>query len=124
MRKPKAKVVSGNYMDKIPHIAENHEWRELDDGIVEVDMLHKGFYAKIAQKFFHRPRVSHIDLDKQGSFVFRQIDGRRTVGQLAQRMKEQFGDGAEPLYERLVHYMQILHNNKFILFQGKDRVKP
>ena len=48
MRKPKAKVVSGNYMDKIPHIAENHEWRELDDGIVEVDMPHKGFYAKIA----------------------------------------------------------------------------
>ena len=31
-RKPKAKVVSGNYMDKIPHISEGHEWRELDDG--------------------------------------------------------------------------------------------
>ena len=54
-RKPKAKVVSGNYMDKIPHISEGHEWRELDDGNVEVDMPHKGFYAKIAQKFFHKP---------------------------------------------------------------------
>lgn len=26
-RKPKAKVVSGNYMDKIPHISEGHEWK-------------------------------------------------------------------------------------------------
>ena len=40
-RKPKAKVVSGNYMDKIPHISEGHEWRELDDGNVEVDMPHR-----------------------------------------------------------------------------------
>lgn len=42
-RKPKAKVVSGNYMDKIPYISDGHEWRELDDGNVEVDMPHKGF---------------------------------------------------------------------------------
>ena len=53
-RKPKAKVVSGNYMDKIPYISDGHEWRELDDGNVEVDMPHKGFYAKIAQKFYRR----------------------------------------------------------------------
>lgn len=47
-------------MDKIPHISEGHEWRELDDGNVEVDMPHKGFYAKIAQKFFHKPWRSVI----------------------------------------------------------------
>ena len=61
-RKPKAKVVSGNYMDKIPHISEGHEWRELDDGNVEVDMPHKGFYAKIAQKFFHNRRSVILNL--------------------------------------------------------------
>ena len=45
------------------------------------------------------------------------------MGELSQRMKAQFGDGAEPLYDRLVKYMQILRNNEFILFQGKDKVK-
>lgn len=39
-------------------------------------------------------------------------------------MKARFGDDAEPLYDRLVKYMQILHNNEFILFVGKDKVKP
>ena len=51
------------------------------------------------------------------------INGERTVGQLAQQLKEQFGDQAEPLYDRLVKYMQILRNNEFILFRGKDKVK-
>ena len=46
------------------------------------------------------------------------------MGALAQHMKDRFGDGAEPLYDRLVHYMQILRNNRFVLFAGKDKVKP
>ena len=73
---------------------------------------------------FTPPRVSHIKLDEYGSFLWKEIDGKRTVGDLALRMKAQFGAGAEPLYDRLVKYMQILRNNQFILFQGKDKVAP
>ena len=87
-------------------------------------MVHRGFYDRIAQKFFHTPRVSHIALDEYGSFLWKEIDGVQSVGALAQRMKARFGDDAEPLYDRLVKYMQILHNNEFILFVGKDKVKP
>lgn len=114
---------NNNYLDFIPIINPQNDWSEDEEGIVTIHMVHRGFYAAIAQKFFHTPRVSHIKLDEYGSFLWKELDGRRSVGQLAQRMKEQFGDKAEPLYDRLVHYMQILHNNKFILFQGKDRVK-
>ena len=114
---------NNNYLDFIPIINPQNDWSEDEEGVVTIHMVHRGFYAAIAQKFFHTPRVSLIKLDEYGSFLWKELDGRRTVGQLAQRMKEQFGDKAEPLYDRLVHYMQILHNNKFILFQGKDRVK-
>ena len=113
-----------NYLEFIPAISEKNSWDKDETGKVTIHMVHRGFYAAIAQKFFHTPRVSHIKLDKYGSFLWKEIDGKRTVGQLAQRMKEQFGERAEPLYDRLVHYMQILRNNQFILFQGKDRVKP
>ena len=113
-----------NYLDFIPVINSQNDWSEDEEGIVTIHMVHRGFYATIAQKFFHTPRVSHIKLDEYGSFLWKEIDGKRTVGQLAERMKEQFGERAEPLYDRLVHYMQILRNNQFILFQGKDRVKP
>lgn len=107
-----------NYLDYVPVISDKHTW-SVEDGKVTIHMEHRGFYAWLAQKFFNRPRVSHIDLDKHGSFIFQQIDGQRTVGELAELMHAQFGQDAEPLYDRLVKYMQILHNNGFIRYAGK-----
>lgn len=108
-----------NYLDYIPAISPKNTWDADEAGIVTVHMVHRGFYATIAQKFFHRPRVSHIHLDELGSFIFRNIDGQRTVEDIAQLVKGEFGQKAEPLYERLVQYMKILKNNGFILYAGK-----
>jgi hypothetical protein len=101
-----------NYLDYIPVVKS--DWDDGENGLVTVHMVHRGFYAWVAQKFFHRPRVSHIDLDTLGSFVFRHIDGQRTVGDLAELVKAEFGEAAEPLYDRLVQYLKILRNNGFI----------
>lgn len=116
-----AKTKAENYLDYVPVTNPGNNWDE-KDGIVTIHMIHRGFYAKIAQKFFHTPRVSNIDLDGYGSFLWKQIDGERTVGELAKRMQSQFGEDAEPLYDRLVQYVQILRNNRFILLRGRDRV--
>ena len=114
-----AKKAQTNYLDYIPVISDKNTWSE-EDGKVTVHMVHRGFYASIAQKFFHRPRVSHIALDEMGSFIFPLLDGQRTVEDIAQLVKAEFGDRAEPLYDRLVKYLQILRNNGFIRFKGKD----
>lgn len=116
-----AKKNSENYLDYIPVIDPRNTW-DAEDGKVTIHMVHRGFYAAIAQKVFHTPRVSHIDLDNYGSFLWTRIDGKKTVGDLAQEMKAHFGQDAEPLYDRLVKYMQILRNNHFILLGGKDKV--
>ena len=110
-----------NYLDYVPAISRRNTWDVGENGMVTVHMVHRGFYAWIAQKFFHRPRVSHIDLDAIGSFIFPRMDGRRTVGELAELVRAQFGKDAEPLYDRLVKYMQILRSNGFIYYAGKDR---
>lgn len=73
------------------------------------------------QKFFHTPRISHIHLDRYGSYLWQQIDGQKDVGQLADDMREHFGETAEPLYDRLIQYMQTLRNHRFVSFQEKDR---
>ena len=110
-----------NYLDYIPVVSEKHTWDVEDDGSVTIHMVHRGFYAAIAQKLFHRPRVSHIHLDEVGSFIFPYLDGQRTVGDIAALVHEEFGEAAEPLYDRLVQYMKILHNNGFIRYAGKDK---
>jgi len=77
-----------NYLDYIPAVSTKNSWDADAEGNVTIHMVHRGFYAWIAQKVFHRPRVSHIDLDEMGSFIFPLIDGERTVGQIAQLVRE------------------------------------
>lgn len=112
-----------NYLDLIPVKNDINTWDTNAQGTVTIHMVHRGVYAWIAQTFFHRPRISHIDLDQYGSFLWQQIDGKTSVGQLAQQLHDQFGQNADPLYDRLVKYMQILRNNRFILFCDKDRIR-
>ena len=112
-----------NYLDYVPAISPLNDWDvDEDDGLVTVHMVHRGFYAYIAQKFFRRPRVSHIHLDTNGSFIFRHINGKRTVNDIAELVKAEFGQDAEPLYDRLVKYMQILYEHKFIYYVGKGKM--
>ena len=109
-----------NYLDFIPILAAKHQWTSDEDGNVTIHMVHDGVFDRIAQKFFHRPGISHIKLDELGGFVWRQIDGQHTVGQIADRVKKQFGNEAEPLYDRLVQFMKILYNNGFISYRKKS----
>ena len=119
MRKKKAE----NYLDYVPVRNGRNTW-DVHGGTVTIHMAHRGIYHAAAQKLFHTPRVSHIELDVYGSFLWQRMDGQAAVGQLAQAMKDRFGQDAEPLYDRLVQYVQILRNNELILFRGRDKVRP
>ena len=110
-----------NYLTYIPMISPLNRW-EQEGGRVTIHMTHRGVFAAIAQRFFHRPRVSRINLDQLGSFVFPLLDGQRTVQDIAHLVHEKFGAQAEPLYPRLIQYLKILRNNGFIYYVGKDRI--
>ena len=109
-----------NYLDYIPAVSRRNTWEADKAGMVTIHMIHRGFYAWLAQWLFRRPRVSHIRLDAMGSFVFQCIDGKRTVGALAELVKAEFGEDAEPLDGRLVQYLKILRNNGLIDYVEKD----
>lgn len=104
-----------NFLDFVPEYSDKITWSQKDEAVT-VDMYHKGFFPWIAQRFFKKPKVSHISLDKLGSFIWLQINGKATVYDIADLVKNKFGEEAEPLYPRLVKYMQILKNNNFIIF--------
>lgn len=102
-----------NFLDYTPVRDPAFSWTE-EGGVVTVDMVHKGVYAAIAQKLFHRPRVSHIRLDAYGSFLWRHMDGHTDVAALGRLLEEEFGPAVQPLYPRLVTYLRTLLGNKFI----------
>jgi hypothetical protein len=103
-----------NYLDYIPIHTPENTFRLDEKGIIVIEIVNKGFYNWLAQKFFKRPKVSQISLDEYGSFVWQQIDGKRTIYEIAQMIKERYGKEAEPLLERVTRYFKILYQNHFI----------
>lgn len=114
---PKIKKLPSNYMDIVFVINENTPWRRKDDGFVEVDMENRGFFNAVAQKFFKRPRISHIALDKYGSTLWLALDGKSTVNNVLQKMNEAFPDEKEKMLNRVVHFLNTLEIHKFVVRQ-------
>lgn len=111
----KNKNSNENYLDKIPKISATISWTE-EDNIVTIAIENKGFFNKVAQRLFKKPKISYIHLDEFGSFVFKQIDGKKDITEIGALVKENFGDKAEPLYERLSKYISILNSYGFVIF--------
>ncbi len=103
-----------NYLDKIPVHPEGIPWSKDENGIVTLEIENKGFFNKIAQKFFKRPKTSYIHLDKTGSFVWPLIDGKKSISDLAADVDAEFGEESHPLYERLAQFFRVLDSYKFI----------
>ena len=88
-------------------------------GSIVILMHNKGIFNSIAQKLFGRPEVSHIHLDKTGSFVWRCIDGN-SIFEIGIRVKERFGEAAEPLYPRLILFFTELRDFGFVEMTKKN----
>lgn len=105
-----------NYLEKVPVRNPKFSWKEDGQGIVTVDMVHKGIFDKLAQKLWVTPKVSHVKLDRFGSFVWKQMDGNRNIIDIGVLVREEFADQAEPLYERLAEFVKMLRDNRFVTF--------
>jgi len=103
-----------NYLDLIPARARELAWERDDEGIVVLEVENTGVFNWIAQKVFKRPKVTKVHMERFGSFLWPLIDGERTVKELADLLKERFGEEAEPLYPRVAKYMQIMESYHFI----------
>ena len=112
--KTKTRTLPANYMDIVFSKNAEIQWRVKEDGFVEVDMVNKGFFNSIAQKFFHRPRVSHIALDKYGSTLWLALDGTATVNDLLAKMNEAFLAESDKMLNRLVQFLTTLERWEFI----------
>ena len=103
-----------NYLDYIPVKNEELEWEMTDNGVVMIYRTNKKWMERITQVLLKKPKVTKIELEEYGTFIWPLIDGKRSVYDIAQLVKEEFGDKAEPLYERLVAYFRSMDANNLI----------
>lgn len=112
--KKKQIVISKNYLDKIPSRPESITWNTDEKGIVTLEIENKGWANFLAQKLFKRPKISYVHLDEMGSFLWPILDGELSITELGKKVEERFGEEANPLYERLARYFQILDSYHFV----------
>ncbi len=109
----KKEIISKNYLEKIPMRHKDIQWTE-EEGKVTLQIENTGFFNRVAQKFFKRPKISYVHMDEMGSFIWPLLNGEETIVELGKHVDEHFGEKAHPLYERLAKYIQILESYHFI----------
>lgn len=103
-----------NYLDLVFCHATAIEWNSDEKGNVTLIVENKGFFNRIAQKLIQKPEKTQVHLDKIGSFIWMKFDGTRSVYEIAMEVKREFGQKADPLYDRLIAYMEMLREQGFI----------
>ncbi len=108
------------YLRNIPIIKDTLNY-QVEDGVVKViidnnKLLHR-FFRKLRFKVANN---TSITFDQYSSFVFLAINGERSVYEIGKLVKLKYGDECEPLYERLVTFIDFLEDDRrWILFKNK-----
>lgn len=118
--KKKKIIIPENFLEKIPVIHPDIEWKTDSDGKVTLLIENKGLMNRIMQAVFLKPKISYIHLDKLGNFIWPKIDGKLTITDIGKLVDKEFGEDAHPLYERLARYFQILESYHFIEWAEKE----
>ena len=98
---------------------------EQNEGLVTIlfvnpnpNLIEKKFFKKLSKKPYK------IDLDDYGSFVWNLCDGKHNIKDIALRLRDEFGDKAEPAEERVSKFIKQLSANKFIqLYKKNEKVR-
>lgn len=71
----------------------------------------QNFFRKLTIKI---PKYQKTELDKFGSFVLKMVEEKRTIKEIGEALKKEFNEEAEPIYPRLMAYLEYLEKTKMI----------
>ena len=86
-----------NFLDYVPKRNKLYQWDLNQKKQVEVAVVNRGLFNRIAQLLFRKPKVSKIELDELGSFIWQEMDGAKTAGNKTQHL------GELPIISRSTH---------------------
>ena len=105
-----------NLLDFIP--THHIEWQENPETNIIVlikPKLMNRFLKQHLLPLLKNPNF-RINLDAYGSKVWKLIDGKRNIMQIADILKESCGTVVDPVYDRVGKFMMSLEKHKFITY--------
>jgi hypothetical protein len=114
-KQEKRKPTISEFLSFIPLRAE-YEWSTDEDGLVHIKV--PKFHSKWGKRLcrlLRRKETFTAEMDKMGSIVWKQCDGKNTVQDILDVLKEEFGD-EEKLDQRLILFLQQMKNLNYIYY--------
>ncbi|WP_304206186.1 PqqD family protein [Peptostreptococcus russellii] len=88
---------------------EGFNYETDENGIITVLEKQDHWIQRLFRKIgFRIPKYKRTELDKFGSFIVKQVDGEKTVEEIGVLLSDEFGEEANPLYERLLLFLNYI----------------
>ena len=97
-------------------------WSEVE-GRVIIERPKPTGIGRIGEKLRYWLAVRRIRLDEKGSLVWRLLDGRKSVADVAGALREEFGDQVEPAEERAGQLVRMLHKDDLLAYPDWDEIR-
>ncbi len=76
----------------------------------------------LADRISHLLSPPRIRLDPIGSFAWQRLDGETTVGAVAEAVRAEFGESAEPVEDRVGYFVRLLRREEMLAYPGYDEI--
>jgi len=97
------------------------EWEEHEDHIVVIRPVPKGKGLKrLVNRLLYEMSSKRIKLDEIGSVAWLHMDGEKKVGEIAEVLRDRFGEAIEPAEERLGQLVWVMRREWLIEYSGID----
>jgi hypothetical protein len=95
-------------------------WREVDGRIV-IERPRPPWFLRAPFEWIAQTLASkRIRLDEFGGFVWKSLDGRSTVAEIAEKLRRRYGSEVEPAEERLGQMIRLLRSEGLVGYPGWD----
>lgn len=103
------------YLLLVPVINEENTWKTDENNIVIItkeksSILSKILYCKKTKE------KREIELDRYGSFVWKKIDGKKTISEIINEIIDEMGEEKETACKRATIFFEMLRVHRLINF--------
>lgn len=108
-----------NLWELVPQRRFSHEILDNNNVVILIPKFTSKFMSKYVMPRLKHPFIK-IKLDEIGSSVWQEIDGEKSVGEIAKILESRFGEKIQPIEERLAKFFNNLSVHNFIIFKNKE----
>ncbi|MDN9009286.1 PqqD family protein [Brevibacillus laterosporus] len=115
-----AKKQHRNLLTMRPILAKRITLEKTEEGISTVIIPRDSWLERLSVRYLGQPAVFRIKLDTLGSYVIARCTGSHTVAEIAEEIRHEFGEQAEPVLPRLSQFLQMIDSNQWVTWRERE----